>query len=51
MAGGDLCAHAANPGLFRQHFEEARLRVVGFIAVHVHQAAVALGQVIKSSES
>ena len=50
MAGGDLRAHAAHPGLFRQHLQKARLRVVGFIAVHVHQAAVALGQVHQKNQ-
>ncbi len=45
MAGGDLRPHAAHPRLFRQHFEETRLRIVDFIAVDIHQAAVTLGEV------
>ena len=50
MAGGDLRAHAAHPGLFRQYLQKARLRVVGFIAVYVHQAAVALGQIHQKNQ-
>jgi len=45
VAGGDAGAHVTAAGFFGQHFEKARVRVVGFVAVHVHQAAGALGQV------
>ncbi|MNG92065.1 hypothetical protein D3C79_509840 [compost metagenome] len=45
MAGCHPGAHAAHPCLFGQHFEKARLRVVGLVAMHVHQAAGTLGQV------
>ncbi|MNF96663.1 hypothetical protein D3C84_794590 [compost metagenome] len=45
MAGGDPGAHAAHPRLFGQHLEKARVRVVGLVAMHIHQAASALGQV------
>ena len=45
MAGGYPAAHAADPGLFGQHFKKARVRVVGFVAMHIHQATGALSQV------
>ena len=45
VAGGHARAHVAAAGFFSQHLEKARVRVVGFVAMHIHQATGALGQV------
>ncbi|MNN49223.1 hypothetical protein D3C81_1637360 [compost metagenome] len=44
VACGHPCPHPTHPRFFGQHLEEARLRVVGLVAMHVHQAARTLGQ-------
>ncbi len=45
MAGGDARAHVAAAGFFGKDLEKARVRIIGFVAVHVHQAAGTFGQV------
>lgn len=45
VAGGDPRTHAAAACLFGQHLEKARVGIVGLVAMDVHQAAGALGQV------
>ncbi|MCY1414713.1 hypothetical protein D9M71_301720 [compost metagenome] len=45
MAGGDPVAHAAAARFLGQHLEKARVRIVGLVAMHIHQATAALGQV------